>query len=182
MPSLSYTPRRNTLNLLTPRLRLERYLMISCNFDRFLPCFSVKSPECLEMFSAILSTYKTIVEKTTLPSDDDDDDDPRKLPLGVVQVNIVPALQKLSADFKKASSTQELTATQLIGQLEAAYGRTFVLHLPTSTSSTVSTSEASSTSHTSSGLSLLTPSPSMDEVKSRVGKIFQKPAQSFWKK
>ena len=135
------------------------------------------------MFSTILSTYKTIVEKTTSPSDDDDDDDPRKLPLGVVQVNIVPALQKLSADFKKASSSQELTATQLIGQLEAAYGRTFVLHLPTSLNVAHSeASSSSSTSHTSTGLSLLTPSPSMDEVKSRVGKIFQKPAQSFWKK
>jgi hypothetical protein len=127
------------------------------------------------MFSTILSTYKTIVEKMTLPSDDD----PPKLPLNVVQVNVVPTLQKLSSDFKKISPTQELTATQLIGQLEAAYGRTFVLHLPTS--SNVGQSDASS-GHATSTLSLLTPSPSMDEVKSRVGKIFQKPAQSFWKK
>ena len=160
------------------------FICCEISHGKFLPIrFSVKSSECLEMFSTILSTYKTIVEKTTLPSDDDDDDDPRKLPLGVVQVNIVPALQKLSADFKKASSAQELTATQLIGQLEAAYGRTFVLHLPTSSNvSQPEASSSSSSSHISTGLSLLTPSPSMDEVKSRVGKIFQKPAQSFWKK
>lgn len=131
------------------------------------------------MFSAILATYKTIVERTTLPSDDD----PPRLPLNVVQIYVVPTLQKLASDFKRISSTQESIAMQLIGQLEAAYGRTFVLHLPTTTTAAaVAGHSDASSGHASTTLSLLTPSPSMDEMKSRVGKIFQKPSQSFWKK
>ena len=94
---------------------------------------------------------------------------------------IVPSLQKLAADFRKSSPAQETSALQLIGQLEATYGRTFILHLPTAGGPSDSSAPPAGGGH-HTPLSLLTPSPSMDEMKSRVGKIFQKPAQSFWKK
>jgi hypothetical protein len=81
--------------------------------------------------------------------------------------------------LKKLSPGQELVALQLIGHLEAAYGRTFILHLPPSSVTTPANDNINTVMGTGS---LLTPSPSMDEMRQRVGKIFQKPGQAFWKK
>ena len=131
---------------------------------------SYKSSDCPEMLSTILGSYKMIVASTS-PSDDE----LPKLPLQVIQVHIVPPLQKLASEFKNVFPVQETCALQLIGQLEASYGRTFVLHLPqAATARTFAQRQYGSSS-------LLTPPPSIDEMKIRVGKIFQKPSQSFWK-
>ena len=87
-----------------------------------------------------------------------------KLPPQVFQCYVAPSLGKLSKDFHRFGIVaQETACLQLITQLEADYGtNTGINHF------TTSITNASNT---------LSSSPSMDEMKHKMGKL-----KGFWKK
>ena len=88
-----------------------------------------------------------------------------KLPPKVFQCCVVPSLVKLSKDFHRFGIVaQETACLQLITQLEADYGGT----------NSGANSYTSSVPHINSTMSS---SPSIDEMKNKMGKL-----KGFWKK
>ena len=71
------------LNLFLNRSSEKTYLFFNLIDFNFFPTSS-KSVEYLEMFTAILIAYKTIIFASTAPSDDD----LPKLPLQVIQIQV----------------------------------------------------------------------------------------------
>ncbi len=123
-----------------------------------------------------------------------DDEPPPRLPLPIVQSVVIPTLQKLASDCRNLSSARtttepnlELMANGLVSKLEAIHGTSFTNnsnhvgnHHRLSISGIANTATASTTNSTSN----MPSSTSMDDMKQKVGKLFQKTTggQPFWKK
>ena len=98
---------------------------------------------------------------------DDYEDPPPRLSLDVVRAHIAPSLLRIAS--VKSSSHCQASAQSLIGKLEAIHG--------TSLRPNAATVPFNSQS------SAISVSTSMDDVKQKMGKLFQKPTgQPFWKK
>jgi hypothetical protein len=85
---------------------------------------------------------------------------------------VVPILQRLATDCHRSNAANlEGLANGLIGKLEAIHGTSFNALL---------SSQLQQQPHTIAGLHTTT---SMDDMKQKMGKLFQKPSgQPFWKK
>ena len=97
---------------------------------------------------------------------DDYEDPPPRLSLDVVRAHIAPSLLRIAS--VKSSSHCQASAQSLIGKLEAIHGTSL-------RPNAMATLPSSSTT--------ISVSTSMDDVKQKMGKLFQKPTgQPFWKK
>lgn len=104
-----------------------------------------------------------------------DDEPPPRLPLNTVQLYVVPILRRLAVDCQRLKEPNlETTASSLISKLEAIHGTSF---------RPILVADQQLNQPVNSGISSLTSSTSMDEMKQKMGKLFQKPGgQPFWKK
>ena len=105
------------------------------------------------MCNTLLNIYRTIIFEV-------------KLPPQVFQASIVPSLAKLSKDFHRFGIVaQETACLQLIAQLETDYGGASNPGVIPFTTTIANSNHA------------LSSSPSMDEMKNKMGKL-----KGFWKK
>ena len=118
--------------------------------------------KCLEMCNVLLSIYRTMIFEV-------------KLPPQVFQCHITPSLRKLCRDFNRFGIVaQETAGLQLITQLETDYG--------TWNGSASLHTLGANAAHNNVTTHTMSSSPSMDEMKHKMGKLFHRPSQGFWKK
>ena len=98
-----------------------------------------------------------------------------KLPPQVFQCHIYSSLGKLCRDFHRFGIVaQETACLQLMTQLETDYG--------TWNGSTSINTSGANVVHNNATSNTMSSSPSMDEMKQKMGKLFHRPSQGFWKK
>lgn len=119
-----------------------------------------------EVFKAIIEHIYTPLCLNSPYLEDDENESPPRLSLNSIKILVAPALIKIST-----CKEMEISANNLIGKLEASHGITLK-----------STSSSNANAQNATNMMMPT-STSMDEMKQKVGKLFQKPGgQPFWKK
>lgn len=164
-------------DVLIPKLASINQLYVPSEFS------DVKS---LEMASTLLLLYKSIMVEfggggrggVGLHGGGSHPPPPRgrAMPLTVYQAHVLPSLTKIGKDFHRMGIVAQETATlQLIAQLDAEYNNRSAV-------GTAGTGGLTGLTGGGGGGSTVTHSPSMEEVKNKVGKLFNRPAASFWSK
>ena len=130
------------------------------------------------MATALLSTYITVCEHT--------------LSVASAHNVMAPSVQKLQSDVRELVPSLEDSVAQIAAKLDAAYGTATPQSsaAPSSTSASVgavsySPGQEPASNSAVGGVMKLTQSPSLDDVKQRMGKLFHKPSTGnvqFWKK
>ena len=131
----------------------------------------ISDAKCLEMASTLLTIYKTMLvgpDSTCV----------QRLPPQVYQATIHNSLIKLGRDFHRLGIVaQETSVCVQMFHSEKAIQLIHDIYL----FQTLGLISQLDSNHTGAA-SIMTHSPSMEEVKNKVGKLFNRPTGSFWSK